>query len=610
MKSAKALLFSLLMIVSSLAGCFGNDMAPTDDSDGLKFYFFEASEPFGNELGVNENDGEINLKFTEGNEIAYSELILEISGNNYPECDGTQENGVNCWDRSDNDETWGLNHNIWIYTTFERNYSLTIIIKEFGEEPYGNKMLGQTTYTHIFDDEDDDGVIDSEDSCPSTPAGEQISMTGCSQSQLDDDSDGVVNSDDQCPETTAGETVDTFGCAHSQLDDDNDGVANQDDRCLETIAGEAVDTFGCAHSQLDDDNDGVANQDDQCPETPLFTQVDADGCADSQLDDDSDGVMNSDDQCPETPLFTQVDAEGCADSQLDDDSDGVMNSDDQCPETTAGETVDTNGCAQSQLDDDSDGVVNSDDLCPNTNIADRNNVNANGCSDNQLDDDNDGVSNRNDLCPNTLEGTQVNYEGCIDSDGDGVRDSEDSFPNDATEFRDRDNDGIGDNADLDDSGNGVSWVKVDQIGMFAHPDREYDDGGWWSSTDPDLFMVINIVLDCNGDPSTNQIDYQFSTDTYEDTNEVEFADEEFSFDINDDTAQICILVELYDEDDGDDEELDYSTGPDKWHWVVFETSSFQSPEENSIPQTIQELNIDNESGLVGDWTFRLTLYFD
>ena len=519
-------------------------MAPADDSDGMKLYSFEASEPFGNELGVNENDGEINLKFTEGNEIAYSELILEISGNNYPECDGTQENGVNCWDRSDNDETWELDHNIRIYTTFERNYSLTLIIKEFGEEPYGNKVLGQTTYTHIFDDEDDDGVIDSEDSCPSTPAGEQISMSGCSQSQLDDDSDGIVNSDDQCPGTTAGETVDTVGCTQSQLDDDSDGVVNSDDQCPGTAAGETVDTVGCAQSQLDDD------------------------------------------------------------------SDGVVNSDDQCPETTAGETVDTVGCAQSQLDDDNDGVSNRDDLCPNTQFAYRNNVNVNGCSDNQLDDDNDGVSNRDDLCPNTSEGTQVNHEGCIDSDGDGVHDSEDSFPNDATESQDSDNDGIGDNADLDDLGNGVSWVKVDQIGMFAHPDREYDDGGWWSSTDPDLFMVINIVLDCNGDPSSNQNDYQFSTDTYEDTNEVEFADEEFSFDINDDTAQICILVELYDEDDGDDEELDYSTGPDKWHWVVFETSSFQSPEENSIPQTIQELNIDSESGLVGDWTFRLTLYFD
>ena len=579
MKSAKALLFSLLMIVSSLAGCFGNDMAPADDSDDLKLYFFEASEPFGNELGVNENDGEVNLKFTEGNEIAYSELILEISGKNYPECDGTQENGVSCWDRSDNDETWDLNHNLRIYTTFERNYSLTITIKEFGEEPYGNKVLGQTTYTHIFDDEDGDGVIDSEDSCPSTPSGEQISMSGCAESQLDDDSDGVVNSDDQCPETTAGETVDTIGCAQSQLDDDSDGVANQDD---------------------------------QCPETPLFIQVDADGCADSQLDDDSDGVMNSDDQCPETTTGETVDTIGCAQSQLDDDSDGVVNSNDLCPNTNIADrnNVNANGCSDNQLDDDNDGVSNRDDLCPNTHIADRNNVNSNGCSDNQLDDDNDGVSNRNDLCPNTSEGTQVNHEGCIDSDGDGVRDSEDSFPNDASESQDSDNDGIGDNADLDDLSNGVSWVKVDQIGMWAHPDREYDDGGWWSSTDPDLYMVINIDLDCNGDPSSNQHDYQFSTDTYENTNEVEFADEEFSFDINDDTAQICILVELYDEDDGDDEELDYSTGPDKWHWVVFNTSSFQSSGDNSIPQTIQALNIDNESGLVGDWTFSLTLIHD
>jgi len=42
-----------------------------------------------------------------------------------------------------------------------------------------------------------------------------------------------------------------------------------------------------------------------------------------------------------------------------------------------------------------------------------------------------------------------------DTDGDGVDDSVDAFPNDPAESLDTDNDGIGNNADLDDDGDGI-----------------------------------------------------------------------------------------------------------------------------------------------------------
>jgi hypothetical protein len=42
-----------------------------------------------------------------------------------------------------------------------------------------------------------------------------------------------------------------------------------------------------------------------------------------------------------------------------------------------------------------------------------------------------------------------------DSDGDGVPDEEDAFPNDPTESVDTDGDGIGNNADTDDDGDGM-----------------------------------------------------------------------------------------------------------------------------------------------------------
>ena len=114
----------------------------------------------------------------------------------------------------------------------------------------------------------------------------------------DADADGVIDADDQCPNTPAGETVDAAGCSDSQKDDDNDGVFNSADECPETPTGETVDAAGCSDSQKDDDEDGVVNSDDECPNTPAGEMVDAAGCGDSQKDDDEDGIVNSEDYCP------------------------------------------------------------------------------------------------------------------------------------------------------------------------------------------------------------------------------------------------------------------------------------------------------------------------
>ncbi|MGB1012348.1 MAG: thrombospondin type 3 repeat-containing protein, partial [Thiolinea sp.] len=46
--------------------------------------------------------------------------------------------------------------------------------------------------------------------------------------ELDDDNDGVKNSADKCPTTVADAKVNEAGC---ELDDDNDGVKNSADQC-------------------------------------------------------------------------------------------------------------------------------------------------------------------------------------------------------------------------------------------------------------------------------------------------------------------------------------------------------------------------------------------
>lgn len=61
-------------------------------------------------------------------------------------------------------------------------------------------------------DADNDGVIDTRDACPQTPAGVQVDQRGC---PLDSDNDGVADYKDQCPNTEAGLKVDEKGCAIS-----------------------------------------------------------------------------------------------------------------------------------------------------------------------------------------------------------------------------------------------------------------------------------------------------------------------------------------------------------------------------------------------------------
>ena len=73
-------------------------------------------------------------------------------------------------------------------------------------------------------DDDNDGVENSQDSCPNTPLGEPVDANGCALSQLDTDADGVTDDLDQCPGTPAGATVDVNGCSPDQIDTDGDGT--------------------------------------------------------------------------------------------------------------------------------------------------------------------------------------------------------------------------------------------------------------------------------------------------------------------------------------------------------------------------------------------------
>lgn len=65
-------------------------------------------------------------------------------------------------------------------------------------------------YASVIADQDNDGVTDSNDLCPSTPPGSSVGPDGCIL--VDSDGDGVVDSLDLCPGTPIGSLVDADGC--------------------------------------------------------------------------------------------------------------------------------------------------------------------------------------------------------------------------------------------------------------------------------------------------------------------------------------------------------------------------------------------------------------
>ena len=252
---------------------------------------------------------------------------------------------------------------------------------------------------------------------------------------------------------------------------DHDFVENDDDQCPDTPYGaENIDLWGCAYEQRDDDYDGVSNALDLCPNTPGYEGhlVDSDGCSPSQKDSDEDGVNDAQDQCPNTTDLVTVDNIGCSDEQRDSDQDGVSDSQDQCPDTEMGETVDLNGCGESQRDNDEDGVNDKIDFLPQDPSQ-------------QYDSDGDGFGDNQtgtngDDCPNNFGTSSGELVGCPDFDNDGIADDLDD---------DDDGDGYSDVAEMENGTDPYYPLDFPGAGEGGSDDTEDDDDGTNTSTSDD-----------------------------------------------------------------------------------------------------------------------------
>ena len=295
-------------------------------------------------------------------------------------------------------------------------------------------------------DNDGDGLANLDDAFPDDP------LRGG-----DADGDGYDDAiDDACPLIWGNSTQDRVGC----LDIDGDGFSNPD---LNWTVGDGADAFFEDSSQWKDtDGDGYGDnqtgfQPDACPLVWGNSSVDVFGCNDA----DGDGYSNTADPCPQSDLVNGTE---------DNDGDGCMNHEDAFPEDET-----------EQTDSDGDGIGNNADPEPDV----------------PLDTDNDGFPDRtgyndSDDCPMIWGNSTVNLTGCVDTDGDGLADSEDDFPLDPLRAKDEDLDGFDDV--LDDACpeiNGNSTLDrqgcpdQDGDGFSDDGDAFPDDSDEWSDSDND-----------------------------------------------------------------------------------------------------------------------------
>ena len=229
------------------------------------------------------------------------------------------------------------------------------------------------------------------------------------------------------------------------------------------------------------------------------------GCPDS----DEDGWANTDDAFPlDSTQYLDTDNDGFGDNP-------EGNNPDDCPyQFGVADGTDGDGCPLVNTDDDDgDGVYDDVDLCPDTPLFTQ--VDADGCANSQLDDDDDGISNADDLCPMTATSAVVDADGCSDdqltqdTDNDGIYDRFDICPDSSgsdvnaegcDEFqRDTDGDLVVDAND--DCNNTLSGTPVDEFGCEDESayDVDLDGDGYFGEYTYDIDSETGLRINQAGD---------------------------------------------------------------------------------------------------------------
>ena len=310
-------------------------------------------------------------------------------------------------------------------------------VYEAGENLHFTKV--KINYIIPLIDNDNDGIEDNLDNCPSVFNPDQADFDNDGLGNVcdnDDDNDGLPDNEDPNPynpdSDNDGVNDNLDNCPlvsnTNQLDSDHDGIG---DVCDSDVGGDE-----------DNDDDGVNDDVDNCPTTHNSDQADFDNDGLGNVcgeDDDNDGI---DDRYDPNPY------------DFDSDNDGINDGADNC--------ILVSNANQADLDDDGVGDVCDDD---------RDNDNLPNDEDpfpNDVDGDSDGVNDNLDNCPSVFNPDQADFDNdglgnvCDnDIDGDGVPNNEDpddynpNIPGDDDDDDD-DNDDDNDNDDDDSDNRSVS----------------------------------------------------------------------------------------------------------------------------------------------------------
>ena len=217
----------------------------------------------------------------------------------------------------------------------------------------------------------------------------------------------------------------------------------------------------------DDDNDGINDEIDAFPLLASETHdFDNDGIGDNaDTDSDNDGIDDELDAFPLDP-----------DESSDSDADGIGDNVDSFPNNP-----------EYFLDSDSDSMPDEWEL--------QHGMNPNDPSDAILDQDNDGKS--------ALQEFEDGTYPVPDTDGDGIRDEIDLFPNDPAETIDTDGDGTGDNGD-----NCIVIGNSDQLNTDSDPFGNACDDDDDNDGIPDSYETANGLnpLDASDAQSDSDMD--------------------------------------------------------------------------------------------------------
>ncbi|SOC79334.1 Por secretion system C-terminal sorting domain-containing protein [Salinimicrobium sediminis] len=103
------------------------------------------------------------------------------------------------------------------------------------------EITGESTTDIVFEpvpdgpygDLDEDGILNAEDNCPTTPNADQADLNenGIGDVCEDDDGDGIINYEDNCADTPEGAVVDVFGCEVFSLPANNFSISAQEVSC-------------------------------------------------------------------------------------------------------------------------------------------------------------------------------------------------------------------------------------------------------------------------------------------------------------------------------------------------------------------------------------------